>query len=108
MTFTPAAAAIPARQRDTFLVTRVLYTRVYGPNGAIGEIEDILVKSDGTIEGLVVSVAGFPAFRKKVALRMDQFKVMPEADGRARISVSATEDELRNAPEFNSRPISRR
>ena len=83
--------------------SNILNESVYGPDGAnIGEVEDILVKSDGKIEGLVVGVGGFLGLgEKNVALRMDQFKVMPEADGRARINVSATEDELRNAPEFN-------
>jgi hypothetical protein len=96
------AVAIPARQPDMVLVSSVLYTSVYGPNGAIGVIEDILVKSDGKIEGLVVSVSGLlEPGEKNVALTMDQFQVMPEADGGARITVSATEDELRKAPEFN-------
>ena len=97
------AAAIPARQPDMVFGSNILNESVYGPDGAnIGEVEDILVKSDGKIEGLVVGVGGFLGLgEKNVALRMDQFKVMPEADGRARINVSATEDELRNAPEFN-------
>jgi sporulation protein YlmC with PRC-barrel domain len=97
------AAAIPARQQDMVFGSNILNENVYGPDGAtIGEVEDILVKSDGKIEGLVVGVGGFLGLgEKNVALRMDQFKVMPEADGRARINVSATEDELRNAPEFN-------
>jgi hypothetical protein len=98
------AAAIPARQPDVLLVSSLLNTSVYGPNGAIGEIEDILIKSDGKIEGLLVSVGGFLGIgEKNVALTMDQFKVMPEADGQARINVNATEDELRNAPEFNTK-----
>jgi sporulation protein YlmC with PRC-barrel domain len=95
-------SAIPARQADMILVSSLLNTSIYGPEGAIGEIEDILIKSDGKIEGLVVSVGGFLGIgEKNVALTMDQFKVMPEADGQARITVSATEDELRKAPEFN-------
>jgi sporulation protein YlmC with PRC-barrel domain len=96
------AAAIPARQPDMVLVSNLLNTSVYGPNGStIGEVEDVLVKSDGKIEGLVVSVGGFLGIgEKNVALRMDRFQVKPEADGRARITASVTEDELRKAPEF--------
>jgi sporulation protein YlmC with PRC-barrel domain len=99
------AAAIPARQRDTVLVSNLLNASVYGPNDStIGEIEDILIKSDGKIEGLVVSVGGFLGLgEKNVALKMDRFKVMPQADGRARITVSATEDELRKAPAFQTK-----
>src|SRR5919109_564674 len=96
------AAAIPARQPDTVLASSLLNASVYGPNDStVGEIEDILLKSDGKIEGLVVSVGGFLGLgEKNVALRMDRFKVKPEADGRARITVFATKEELRKAPEF--------
>jgi sporulation protein YlmC with PRC-barrel domain len=99
------AAAIPARQPDMVLVSNLLNASVYGPgDSTIGEIEDILIKSDGKIEGLVVSVGGFLGLgEKNVALKMDRFKVMPEADGRARITVSATEQELREAPEFKTK-----
>jgi sporulation protein YlmC with PRC-barrel domain len=97
------AAAIPARQPDMVLGSSLINTSVYGPDDStIGEVEDILIKSDGKIEGLVVGVGGFLGIgEKNVALTMDQFKVMPDADGQARITVSATEDELRKAPEFN-------
>ena len=97
------AAAIPAKEPDMVLVSNLWNASVYGPDEQrIGDINDIIIKSDGKIEG-VVGVGGFLGLgEKNVALRMDQFKVMPEADGRARINVSATEDELRNAPEFNS------
>ena len=99
------AATIPARQPDMVLASNLLNASVYGPNDStIGEIEDILLKSDGKIEGLVVSVGGFLGLgEKNVALKMDRFKVMPQADGQARITVSATEDELRKAPEFQSK-----
>jgi sporulation protein YlmC with PRC-barrel domain len=99
------AAAIPARQPDMVLVSNLLNTSVYGPNDStIGEVEDVLIKSDGKIEGLVVSVGGFLGLgEKNVALRMDRFKVMPEADGRARITASVTEEELRKAPAFKTK-----
>ena len=99
------AATIPARQPDMVLVSNLLNTSVYGPNNStIGEVEDVLIKSDGKIEGLVVSVGGFLGLgEKNVALRMDRFKVKPEADGRARITVSATEQELREAPKFDTK-----
>jgi hypothetical protein len=99
------AAAIPAKQPDTVLVSNLLSASVTGPNDStIGEIEDILVKSDGKIEGLVVSVGGFLGIgEKNVALRMDRFKVTPEADDRPRITASVTEEELRKAPEFKTK-----
>jgi sporulation protein YlmC with PRC-barrel domain len=97
------AAAIPAKEQDMVLVSNLWNANVYGPDEQrIGDINDIIIKSDGKIEGVVVGVGGFLGLgEKNVALRMDQFKVMPEADGRARINVNATVDELRSAPEFN-------
>jgi hypothetical protein len=97
------AAAIPRRQPNMVFGSSLLNTSVYGADDSnIGEVEDILVNSDGKIEGLVVGVGGFLGIgEKNVALTMDRFKVMPQADGQARITVSATEDELRNAPEFD-------
>ena len=96
------AGTIEATQPDMVLVSNLLNVSVYGTdNTAIGEIKDIIVKSDGKIEGMVVSVGGFLGLgEKNVALKMDRFKVMPEADGSARITVLATKEELRKAPEF--------
>src|SRR5919109_21267 len=40
---------------------------------------------------------------KNVALRLDRFKVTPEADGRARITISTTKEELQQSPEFKTK-----
>jgi sporulation protein YlmC with PRC-barrel domain len=99
------AGTIGARQPDMVLVSSLLNSSVYGTdNSAIGEIEDIIIKSDGRIEGIVVSVGGFLGIgEKNVALKLDRVKVMPEADGRARITVIATKEELREAPAFKTK-----
>jgi sporulation protein YlmC with PRC-barrel domain len=99
------AGTIGARQPDMVLVSSLFNTSVYGTdNSAIGEIEDIIIKSDGKIEGIVVSVGGFLGIgEKNVALKLDRVKVMPEADGKARITVIATKEELREAPEFKTK-----
>jgi sporulation protein YlmC with PRC-barrel domain len=99
------AGTIEARQPDMVLVTNLLNASVYGADdSAIGEIEDIIIKSDGKIEGIVVSVGGFLGIgEKNVALSLDRFKVIPEADGKARITVIATTEELREAPAFKTK-----
>jgi hypothetical protein len=99
------AGTILARQPDMVLVSNLLNASVYGTDDStIGEIEDIIIKSDGKIEGIVVSVGGFLGIGKKnVAMKLDRFKVMPEADGMARITVIATKEELRKAPEFKAK-----
>jgi sporulation protein YlmC with PRC-barrel domain len=99
------AGTIQSRQPDMVLVSNLLNATVYGADRAtVGEIEDIIIKSDGKIEGMVVSVGGFLGIgEKNVALKMDRFKVMPEADGNARITVLATKEELREAAEFKTK-----
>jgi hypothetical protein len=99
------SGTIQATQPDMVLVSSLMNTSVYGTdNSAIGEIEDIIIKSDGKIEGIVLSVGGFLGIgEKNVALKLDRVKVTPEADGKARITVIATKEELREAPEFKTK-----
>ena len=96
---------IQARQPDTVLVSNLLNANVYGPNDStIGEIEDIIIKTDGKVEGVVVSVGGFLGVgEKNVALKLDRFKVMPQGEGRPKITVSATKEEIQEAPAFKTK-----
>jgi hypothetical protein len=95
---------IQTREPEWILVSNLWNATVYGPNEErIGDVNDLLIKPDGKIEGVVVGVGGFLGVgEKNVALKLDRFKVMPEADGRARIIVSAKKEELEGAPEFKS------
>jgi hypothetical protein len=95
---------IQAREPESVLVSNLWNATVYGPDDArIGDVNDLIIKPDGKIEGVVVGVGGFLGLgEKNVALKLDRFKVVPEADGRARIIVSAKKEELQEAPEFKS------
>jgi hypothetical protein len=94
---------IPTREPEAVLVSNLWNATVYGPDEQrIGDVNDLIIKPDGKIEGVVVGVGGFLGVgEKNVALKLDRFKVTPEADGRARIIVSAKKEELEGAPEFN-------
>jgi hypothetical protein len=94
---------IQTREPESVLVSNLWNATVYGPDDQrIGDVNDLIIKPDGKIEGVVVGVGGFLGMgEKNVALKLDRFKVMPEADGRARIIVSAKKEELDEAPEFN-------
>jgi sporulation protein YlmC with PRC-barrel domain len=96
---------IQARQPDAVLVSNLLNASVYGPNDStIGEIEDIIIKTDGKVEGVVVSVGGFLGLgEKNVALKLDRFKLTPQAEGRPKITVRATKEELQEAPAFKTK-----
>ena len=90
---------------DTVLASRLRNALVYSPDQQrIGDINDLIIKTDGTVEGVVVGVGGFLGIgEKNVALKMDRFKVATDPDGRARITLSATFDELKGAPDFKSK-----
>jgi sporulation protein YlmC with PRC-barrel domain len=96
---------IETKEPDMVLVSNLWNANVYGSDEKrIGDVNDIIIKSDGKIEGVVVGVGGFLGLgEKNVALKLDRFKVMPEADGRARIVVSANKEELQEAPEFKTK-----
>jgi len=76
----------------------------------VGNIEDILIDSDGQIKAIVVGVGGFLGIgAKDVAISWDHVSVAPDADNGAAtlspndfvIQVNVTEDQLRDAPEFD-------
>jgi hypothetical protein len=93
---------IQTREPESVLVSNLWNATVYGPDEQrIGDVNDLIIKPDGKIEGVVVGVGGFLGVgEKNVALKLDRFKVTPEPDGRARITVSAKKEELDQAPEF--------
>jgi hypothetical protein len=99
------AGTIQAKEPEMILVSNLWNASVYGPDEQrIGDINDIIIKSDGKIEGVIVGVGGFLGVgEKNVALRLDRFKVTPEADGRARITISTTKEELQQSPEFKTK-----
>jgi hypothetical protein len=100
----PVEGQIQPREPEAILVSNLWNATVYGPNEErIGDVNDLLIKPDGKIEGVVVGVGGFLGVgEKNVALKLDRFKVTPEPDGRARIIVTAKKEELQEAPEFKS------
>jgi hypothetical protein len=57
----------------------------------------MIVTTDRRVEGIVICLVGG---EKTVALKWDRFKVTPEPDGRARVILAATKEELQDAPHF--------
>lgn len=70
---------------------------------AIGEVEDILIDTDGNIQSAIVGVGGFLGLGEKdVAIDMTSFKYVRDADDENRyyLVLNSTADQLTNAPEF--------
>jgi len=67
---------------------------------AIGNINDLLLSSDGRLEAVVIGVGGFLGIgEKNVAVTVSSLSIAL-VDDEYRISVDATEEQLANAPEF--------
>jgi hypothetical protein len=95
----PIEGQIRAREPDMVLASKLKNAVVYAPDETeIGDVNDLIIKADGKVEGVVVAVNGG---EKNVALKLERFKVTPEPDGRARLVLSAKMEELQQAPGFN-------
>lgn len=84
--------------------SKLIGASVYGPdNQSIGEINDVLVGSDGAIKAAIVGVGGFLGVGEKdVALPFQALQVTRKANSESidKVTVSYTKDELKNAPKF--------
>jgi opacity protein-like surface antigen len=106
----PAATAttsgnfVQTQQSTDWLGSKLIGASVYGPdNASIGEINDVVIGSDGKINAVVVGVGGFLGVgEKSVALPFENISVSRKPDSASidKITVSYTKDQLKNAPKF--------
>src|SRR3569623_715293 len=105
---TPATAAsgnfVQTQQSSDWRGSKLIGASVYGPdNASIGEINDLIVGTDGKITAVVVGVGGFLGVgQKDVALPFVNISVTRKADSASidKIKVSYTKDQLKDAPKF--------
>ncbi len=78
-------------------------TTVYGPdNQTIGSIGDLALTPQGQVDAVIVDVGGFLGIgAKPVAVAMDNLQFMRDSSGRLTLTTQFTQDQLRNAPEYN-------
>ncbi len=70
-------------------------------NETVGDINDIVLSSDGSIEHVLVGVGGFLGLGEKVvALKFDELSFIKNADGSYLISTTATKGSLESAQEW--------
>jgi hypothetical protein len=103
---TPVAGQIVAQPEESVLARDVIGQTVTAPdNTKIGTVSDLVLSKDGrSVEGFVIGVGGFLGIgEKNVALKMDELKMAPAADGSVRLTADLKKDELANAPAFKSR-----
>lgn len=102
-----ATAAIPAfagdnmQTADEFRTSKLVGTKVYNTaNENIGSIEDIILKSDGSMDEVVLSVGGFLGMGDKyVAVPFSSLKVTRNGSS-LKIVTDGTKDSLKAQPDY--------
>ena len=87
------------------LASRIMGTQVYTGTGddaeAIGDINDLVLDSDGSIAAVIVGVGGFLGVgEKNVAVPYSDLQWSTDADGNNRAVMATTKDDLATAPDF--------
>jgi opacity protein-like surface antigen len=105
-TSAPSASGtfIDKQQASDWRGSKVIGTTVYGPdNASIGEVNDVLIGSDGKIRAAVIGVGGFLGVgQKSVAIPFEQLNISgkPDSSSIQKITVAFSKDQLKNAPTF--------
>lgn len=101
----PVDGLIMMQSENTVLASSLIGTRVTGGDGeGTAEISDVIMKTDGTIEGIVVSVGGFLGIgAHSVAVKWDKVQLQEQPDGTTKLNLAATRDDLKAAEKFKSK-----
>lgn len=98
-------SAAPAQVLASSVLGKTVYTGADEKGEAIGDVNDVVINADGGAEALVVGVGGFLGLGEKdVAINFDRVS-WSDRDGQRIIVVTATKEELQQAPEFERAAI---
>lgn len=109
---TPAGTAVPTLAPSASATANVLSGAIStkemlnknvtnAANESVGDINDILISSDGKIAAVIVGVGGFLGLGEKdVALPFDQVVAARDADGNLKLTTSMTKEALQSAPAY--------
>lgn len=87
------------------LLGETIYTGAGDDAEAIGDVNDVVMSSDGMAEAVIVGVGGFLGMgEKEVAVDFSRLTWTTNKDTR-RLTMSATADELKSAPAFDRSAI---
>lgn len=100
----PIENQIVLQSDNTILSHELIGAPIYGANNEqVGDINDMIINLDGTVDGVVIGVGGFLGIgEKEVAVKMDAISVTPLQDGSVQLLLSTTREELEAAPVFKS------
>ncbi|MGH6684312.1 MAG: PRC-barrel domain-containing protein [Pseudolabrys sp.] len=95
---------VQQQQATQWRTSKLVGADVYGSdNSKIGDINDVLIGSSGSVQAVVVGVGGFLGVgEKNVAIPFDALNISRKANCASidKITVSYSKDDLKNAPKF--------
>lgn len=72
-------------------------------NENLGDVNDILIAANGQVDAVILGVGGFLGIgEKSVAVPFADVKSTADADGRVKLTLNATKEQLDAAPDFLS------
>ena len=101
----PVEGQIFEQSADQILGSTLLDATVVSTDGeTIGDVDDMVVSSEGQITGVVIGVGGFLGIgEKRVAVEFARIEVRQQEGGELRFVLDATQEQLEAAPEFQTR-----
>lgn len=84
------------------LIGESVYTSTAEDAESVGDINDLVLGSDGSIDAAIIGVGGFLGLgEKNVAVSYDNLKLTREDDGTQYVVLETSKEELESAPEFD-------
>lgn len=99
---TPVEGQIFEQSPDTYLASTLMAATIYNNSDEeVGDVNDMIVTSDGSIKGVVIGVGGFLGVGEKdVAVELSRVEMALDDDGEPYFKADLTEEELEAAPAF--------
>lgn len=101
----PIDGQIVAQGEDTLLAQDMIGLPVYSATGeSIGDVNDVIIKHDGTVEGIVIGVGGFLGVGEKdVAFELDKLTLEgSDAEGEPMLVMNVLAEDLATVPAFRT------
>lgn len=94
-------AFVTRQAPDQHMASNLIGSSVRGPGDEnLGDINDLLIDRSGNVAAVVIGVGGFLGIGEKDVAVPFQSVEMTRADGKNRLVLRKTKDELKNAPAF--------
>ena len=101
----PIEGHINMQSDSTVMASTLIGAQVVSPTGEdMASIKDVIIKTDGTVDGVVVGVGGFLGIGEhSVAVKWDKFQLREQGGRGVQLILTATRDDLKAAEPFKSK-----